>query len=360
MEALSFTNQFQALRRVSPNVEDYLQRELYRDEFRLDAEGDVTAVLKECYGLVLSELQELGIQFTLDLSELLGDWYTAHYITVVREFLEADHIKTVFNQEERLSKLEAILDQERNNDYKELFADTLDILREEEETILANIDYIVPFITSDINLHRHLSAIVKNMRDIDSTLVTPDIQRAGKYLEKIKLAREQVKLSVEQLQVDAPRFNDRIDHVQLKQLLNNYDTDKINATDLHIYARIDLDEVPEVLQAYKTKMLDIHHRRSQHHIEYYLSHKQIPSPTQILVMIAHFAEPDTPLDKVKEELQELQEKGAPVLGDIGKQMIEVYSAVIKPAKVLTNKTTGEKQVVLELSEQERQEIMNNA
>ena len=89
MFTMSIDQHFVSLRNVSDNVDDYLGRELYKEDLLVDKDcGDTFSprdILSACYGIVLEELKDFGIMFNIPDDDILADMVTCGYVYLIRK-----------------------------------------------------------------------------------------------------------------------------------------------------------------------------------------------------------------------------------------------------------------------------------
>lgn len=307
------------LRSASENVADYLDREIFRDTFEDENVIDYTIedILQECYAIVLQELVELGIKFTCDESDLLQDWYTAHTLYSLRYFFDANNFREflVANTED-ITLLQNILDSDESED---VFQQCVDVLYQQhpDDLYLKDIDYLSRDIYSSYRFKDHIKAIIEVIISNGENIIIPDVARAKRYIEKTQILRKLANETSERImsKLDDITWNKAL----VDKILRDYDLDKISPETIKIYSAIDLDEVSPYLEKTKEKKLDEHHKRSLHHIEYWLDEDKDPRPTpekeHLLVMVAHHNEPDTDAATFWQEIREMLDKGKEIFSE---------------------------------------------
>ena len=85
---------------------------------------------------------------------------------------------------------------------------------------------------------------------------------------------------------------------------------KISPTEIEIYSKIDKESIPENLKNFKEEMLDKHHLRAPHHIEYWTK-KEIVRPITLedfVLLIIHFVEVDKPIEEAINQIRNTVEE----------------------------------------------------
>lgn len=294
MLRLSIPQQFEDLRLVSDNVTDYLARELFKDTFGPDTDYTLNDILKECYAIIIQELKEFGISFSLSTDELLEDWYTAKRVYYIRKIVSAEYLRQTLVNRDEITKISSMMEDDEVD--TELFLhlhECLFPLRSNFDEFKELQDFAV-FVVSSQRFEDHLRAILEYLTDIDAPVIVPDITRAAAYIKKVQESRAAVRSAVEKIAAAMPFVYAKMDKRIIKKLLDDYDMDKISAEELRIFSLIDLDEVDENLAMYKAAMLQKHHERSPHHIEYWTAAwknpKPIPADENLVLLVAHLVD----------------------------------------------------------------------
>lgn len=306
MLRLSIPQQFEDLRLVSDTVADYLARELFKETFGSDGDYTLNDILKECYTIIIQELKEFGITFSLTTDELLEDWYTAKRVYYVRKIVAAEYLKQTLNNKEEIQKISSMLEDDEID--TEFFLHLVECLFPLRSTLVEfkELQDFAVFVISSESFEAHVRAILEYLNDIDAPVIVPDITRAAAYIKKVQESRAAVKIAVDKIAAQIPLIYAKMDKRIIKKLLDDYDMDKISAEDLRIFSLIDLDTTDESLAAYKAAMLQKHHERSPHHIEYWTAAwknpKPIPSDEHLVLLVAHLV--DSPLGNTHAILNE--------------------------------------------------------
>lgn len=314
---LSVADQLMNLRDISPTVSNYLEGELFKEDYGFY--GDFTAedVLQQCYCIIVQELAEYGIHLEANYSDLLGDWYTANHIYCLRKWISSEYqldlLKTYLDDADYLA---SILDAE-GVDPTDVLLSYLEHAKgvHPDDELVNDMDYITPWLVADERFIQHVQGLLDYLKESGTQVVVPDVERASKYITKIQQGRDYVTQAVKQvIRLEPPgTFNQR----KIDKLLRDYDLDKISPENIKIFSSIDLDEVPEFLIPFKNQQLDIHHKCSQHHIEYWTDPakdpKPIPTLENVLLLVAHHYEPGTTPADFFQEVNEMLDKAGEAL-----------------------------------------------
>lgn len=310
MDRLSLIDQFSDLRDISDNVTDYLDRELYQDSFEAGSYNS-NDILRECYTIILQELRELGIFFFSDIDDLLADWYTAKYTYFLRVLADARTIVKLCEDSNTMSKFDSFTQEE---DCSDLLANMTEYLYYKYPTEL-QYKYIVEFSDRFYCTDRfrdHLQTILKKLAQQDPAADIPNLEAASSYIKRVlclrTLAKQATDIIINELQLEG-KCNLQL----IRKILNDYDMDKISSDDLRIFSLIDNPDFTELtpqLLKLKEVMLQKHHERAVHHIEYWLKHTEIhPAKENLIVLVAHHFEPESTPDDFRKEIDEMINKG---------------------------------------------------
>lgn len=328
---LTIENQFDNLRTISTTVSEYLQSEIFKDDYGAYGDFTVNDVLQQCYTIILQELSEYGITLDTDYEDLLGDWYTANHIYLLRKWIDSScQLELLKSNPDDVSYLADICaDNEHTPD--EIYESWCTYYAEhhpQEDT--AAITYVTHWVRADQRLVQHLKALLQSLEDASTPVVIPDIQRAQRYIEKVQLARVYVEQMVSLIYQALP--DEIFDTNLVRKLIREYDLDKISPDTIKIYSTIDLDDVPVFLIPYKNEQLLIHHRRSPHHVEYWCDPAKDPQPVptkeNILLMVCHHMEPGTTPEEFKQAIDNMIDAGHAVFTPEHLSYINQYANIL--------------------------------
>lgn len=333
MQDYSIPKQLADLRDISENVADYLDRDIYDEYLGPNSDYTVEDILQECYAIILQELTEYGVTFCCEEEDLIQDWYVAHKIYELRYILDANNFREhLLRYPDDIKGINNLLDTEEGDD---IFPALIAYLGEQhpDDVRFQDVDYLAQDVVTNTRLKDHIAAIIENIEAVGADVVIPDMARAKRYLAKTQelrtLAREAVNKITSQLTaIDW-------DRPVLEKLLADYDLDKIAPDTLKIYSVIDLEpEVSPLLVDVRTKMLDEHHKRSLHHIEYWLDKakdpRPIPTKENLALLVAHHNEPGTTSSTFWKEIREMLEKGEQLFSEDEKRSIVQMAECVFP------------------------------
>ena len=294
MLRLSATEQLQDLREISETVADYLDRELFK--LTLGNEGDYTVndILRECYCIIIQELREFGIYFSISTDELLDDWYTAKKIYFVRKIVAADYLKQNLTDPKELDRISALLENDEiDTDFFLVMFESLYPARSVREEFKELYDFAT-FVVADERFEAHVKAVMEFLTEMGTSVEIPDVTRMTKYINKVMASRKAVEAAVTAIAAKVPFVYAQMDKKLLKKLLSDYDRDKISSEDIGVFSFIDMGELDESLHSYRDAMLLKHHERSPHHIEYWTAAWKMPRPVptneNLMMLVAHLVD----------------------------------------------------------------------
>lgn len=329
MFRMSPREQFEDLRNISENVLDYLTRELYKETSGEENDYDINEILRDCYTILLEEIKDLGISFYISDDEILEDFYTAKHLYYLKLFLDKEYLKNHLT-EEHVDYIETLL-QDASED--ELFMAIYEHLSQSMHNFEFNmLDYLIPYIANTDKFALYIKDVVNYIRNIDTYSEPPaNITRMKQYIEKIMLLRKYATDTVHTILEKLP--NEVWNKKKIDKLLRDYDKDKLTPEDIKIYSFVDLGNVNLSLESYKNKMMFIHHSRSPHHIEYWMSdnNKDIPfTKENALLLVAHHNEPDTSPADFWKEIDHLLEFGKRIFTSEQLMWMNKYAEAVYP------------------------------
>lgn len=326
MLRLTLREQFEDLYTISPIVAQYCDSEAYQETFGAYGEYTANTVLQDCYMIILEELEDCGIFFTESADMLLGDWYNAYHVYILRYLIDEDNIiNWIKLHPESKTKLEVFLDGDEDPlvDYLDYLINTYP-----NDEYIKELPYIFNEVYSTEDFSIYMKRILKKINDSEVTEFM-DQHRVDKYIEKIKIGRILVDKTVTVLWNHLFEYHSKLDLELIRILLKNYDLDKLTPNEINTFAHIDLEpNIPETLNELKEQALDRHHKRSLHHIEYWLHNNFHPTDSHVLLLVAHFVEPDTTKEEFDREINDLKYKGRNIFTSEQQDFIDVCENIL--------------------------------
>ena len=109
IDASHYTPQYQLdqMRELSPAVDTYLAQELFKEDFGA-YDYTISDIVNNCYEIIIDELIDLGIKFSVTRSELLQDYFTAYNLITLKKVIDKRYLKVWLNgiSQEKLELLE--------------------------------------------------------------------------------------------------------------------------------------------------------------------------------------------------------------------------------------------------------------
>ena len=325
---------FTSLRDISPTVDDYLARELYKADFTEDGEiidpYSAKDLLGICYSIILDELRAIGVYFSVDLDTLVQDIYTCGYVYLIRKFVDRPYFAKLLQATETKEAVAKYLD---TDDQKiNLLEDLVNIINiKAHDYELSEISYIVQQTYTSQVFTDYIKSILASMEDPNAIIVN-DVSAEERYTKHIATLRH-LAYRYTHTAIDLLNLHGQVDMQKVNKLLRDYDRDKILPDTISMYALIDKDDVPVSLYATKKKYMDIHHQNSPHHAEYWLTDnptKQRFTLDNLILLVVHHIEPDTSPEEFKEEVDKMLSQLSSVLSDQYKQIANRIVEVLQP------------------------------
>ena len=325
---------FSLLRDISPTVDDYLARELYKLDYAEDGELVDTYSAKDilglCYSIIIDELRSIGVHIAMDTDTLIQDIYTCGYVYLIRKFVDKPYFAKLLqatDTKEAVSKYLDTEDQKLN-----LLEDLVNIVNiKAHDYELSEMSYILQNTYTTQTFVEYIKNIVSAIEDPDAIIVQ-DVSIEEKYTEHIATLRH-LAYRYTYTTIDLLNLHDQVDMAKIAKLLKDYDRDKILPDTIVIYSIIDKDNVPANLYATKKKYMDIHHSNSPHHAEYWLTDnptKQRFTIDNLILLVVHHIEPDTSPEEFKEEVDSMLQQLSSILSDNYKQLANKMVKELQP------------------------------
>lgn len=317
------------LRALSSRTEDYVCNQLYVSKYGQDEVKD-SDILLDCYELIIEELEDLGIKFWDTQNSMLGDWFSARFIYYFRKVFDEETLTTLMLQNKSiLPQIEAIINSDEADDSNiHLVLEVLDSTFKDHPDIVMCIDRQDTVISTS-RFNDHLASIIHTVNHLAQPTID-DVSVVANYIKQIQLGRNLVKVAVDKL-LKCPEVLEGsvvIDNPMLTQLIEMYDMDKVQPTEIIYYANLDIpdDKLDPAFKNIKQQYMDKHHTRSPHHIEYWVTHtdKQLTA-TYLLVLVAHHYTTYINPPEFVEALSTMKKTGAPILTDEHNRIIDIFS-----------------------------------
>lgn len=301
MYSLSMVEHFDNLRSISATVKEYLATKQYMLDLGPD---DYTpkGILFNCYDILVDELREIGITIGFPYE---GDLLLSGYVYLVMKYIE--DIPQLLT-EETANRIETCLnDTEPSMD---MFATIREIINSKKYEHV-ELDYVINEIYNSDKFISFMKEQLAIYRENKEYLFSFEINRATRYLAKIRTLREYAKkytkLVVEKV------FNNKVNKAIIVKLLSEYDLDKISPENINIYSVVDNTTVPPSICKFAKQKMHEHHERAAHHIEYWIDPNKYPrpllTPENLILLVVHHVEPDKTEREFVCDIEDMIERG---------------------------------------------------
>lgn len=333
------------LRDISTQVENYLVGEQYLSNY--GPIGTTTDnILGDCYGIVMEELQQMGIVFWDTENSILADWWIARIVYHLRYLFDKNNFFRLLDRHRLvIPAIETIVTSAEGDDSNLLLIlETLYHIFPENEHIYHCFTYS-DYVISNTEFDQHVLAILDRLKR-SPELTIDDPQLVKDYILKISAGREQAAKAIATLKpylasasTGSPvldsvfaRLTDNLreaiqigfDWDQINRWVTSYDLDKIRPSEIQIFTLVDRDNVRPELEKLATEYMDMHHKRSPHHVEYWLyriTDCEVPKEA-ILLLVAHHYEDTKSWTKFKADIDTMLTTGQPVFTNQDLELID--------------------------------------
>lgn len=306
----------QELSGISDTVAQYLDNQYYKSELVAEDDASYQSILLQCYTIILQELQELGIELVVPYDNALESYYLGDGFTALYQLLNADYLTRLFTTYQGYKlPIQAIFEgdtdialEDMEEDYIHSFLVQYKIMNK-DDPLLEKIDRITDLIISNYLLKEHILAILDNSVP-SSEISSDDTELMVQYVNKIVTGQQMFSDIVHFLINNDPTLNKDY----LEQAIRLYDFEKITGVDVKKYcwAVMSKDaELSEQEKRIKTQILFEHERNQTHHIEYYMTTKNIPTRENLVELISHHVEPESTQEQYTKDFQEMITKAEP-------------------------------------------------
>ena len=298
------------LQSISPIVNDFIINEKYIHSDVEEGEINVNHIISQCYSLLISELRELGIVFSCDADEIIGDWHTARVVKYLRKHFDAS---TIFNflvglTEQQYDEFKSILDivetEPLGNEI--LLANITNYMRdvyphsEDWNVIRSNLDRI----HSTHMLYEHLDAIIEDIeiRGIRSNIPEVDFDLLVKYTNKLAKHCENVEKAI----ITIMKWDKSLNRTELFDRIEKHDKDLTYIDSMYVLAKISIEpkELPKEMIKKAKDIVTTHKRTNRHHPESFINNNFIDITREDLVeMVADMYDPTSSKEVIMNKLE---------------------------------------------------------
>lgn len=151
------------LREISPTICDYLDREQYRGSYENVYEFDSLMKVNMVLPILIKELQQLGISFSLAQEDILTDVNYVDACCALREFFDKDNFyQVVFHKPTLVKKIQTLFQSQdiRVAQYASHILDLCMESRSGDQVQIKRIEAIQDHLETDSNFVDHISAVI--------------------------------------------------------------------------------------------------------------------------------------------------------------------------------------------------------
>lgn len=295
-------DKIQELSGVSDLIAQYIDAQLYRMEFDTEDQIGPQDLMIKCYGILLGELKQLGIDLIVDFDEALASIYQADGYVALYQLLNIDYLKSLFTlYTDAQDMIRNVFDTDDSDndietDESTFLSDFLIAYRQfnPQDELLQKIERIEDTVVSSVLFKKHIEAILEDCIP-QSSISSDNIGEISKYIEKIVEGRNLFAHVIRMVL----KFDSSLNLKYLSHAAQLYDLEKVTGTDIakYCWAVMSNDStLSEQEKKLKAKILDTHTRNQTHHIEYYIYNQIKPTKENLVELTAHHIEPDSTRD----------------------------------------------------------------
>lgn len=268
------------LQQVSVTVDEYISEQQYLVNTSVDT-IDEEGILTQCYCIIIDELKDRGIEFHIELDQLLSSWYEAERIYHLYCFTELEQqVKICIAHTNLIPKLLEVID---NSIDEDILSDWFIIV----EPYIQQNRHRMP--VQSILEYTHTTEIFKQLlatvyKKVEHAIYdyTQPMDAITSYIKEMNSGRIDAAYALKILEVNnlLSSLND-IQNKIIHKSIKYYDMAKLEVDAISEYAwaysvQDKVDELSEELKQKYEQLEYDHHSSTDHHIEYYIVHKDVP------------------------------------------------------------------------------------
>lgn len=265
---------------VSPTVQAYIENE----EYNADVEDTImapTTILLSCYRILKDELEELGILF-LDPDRMLSNFYSADVLYHLRKIFSFPELYPMLKEEKHRALMESFLEDDRNT--VDQWIEYLYEMDHDKDTFLLEEAVLETELTARFN--DHIQAIFNYIDEFDKYKQPDleDIEATTKFVMKASETKTLLTSLLQKIKIMLPKNT----YAEVEQRIVLYDDDKFRPDVINIYAMQYSENSLDVDNKLYNRAQDLHHLRTKHHIEYWISRKEsgeLPTQTDLVELL---------------------------------------------------------------------------
>ena len=301
----------QSMSAVSYLVSQYLAAQLYRPDYEREDDVDIHDLTLKCYGIIIGELKEQGVDLVVDWDTALSNGYEADGFVALYTLLHIDYLKNFFitypDIQDSVRYIFETTDTLNKEELDETFylESFLDIYKKynSNDTLLEKIERIEDKVISSYLFKKHILTILDNA--VPTTdLSLENISLVSKYVNKIYKGQQIFKNVVEYITTQISS----LDKNKLHQAVLLYDLEKVTGQDIVKYAwavMTDTTTLSDKEKDIQKKIIETHTRHQTHHIEYYLANLIRPTNENIVELVSHHVEEESTKESFFNDIKEM-------------------------------------------------------
>lgn len=307
----AYSNQLIArCRALSPGIDAYFSEERYREE--LDPEDEITPqyLVDAAISLVMDKLRDIGIISNFSVGEILDNAFDMEVMFYLASKFDANNYYNLLScfDDKEMSEYTAMLE---NISYPEDYLFDLSDYFNQLFPLDVGWEYIsrstdrwgstMDFVTHIANIQLKIEV---NRDSVKAPVGDTDVAIVKRFIEVMDERDKKVKIYVDYL---LEKYGKYLNADKLRNMVRKYDREKLESDKILLFAKWNALPEEEKLRIGTPTFLNNHHLHTNHHIEYWETHKGIDLTPEIAVMIVISLVLDNlPASKMNEELRRYQ------------------------------------------------------
>lgn len=317
MAMIEYDRLINRMKAVSPGVTSYIDNKLYLPpsiqediENGIIKEDQITdisdeQIIAECYDIILIELRESGIIFHCDYDEVMGDFYNAENLIILRELFQLhEFINRIKDHDKLFDSLKDRVEEEEH--FEELITHILDEMVHYyplDEELNRLYEWCWDRLHNDFEFFVTIKDVISNMEKI-ITMTDEILSDSSKLIEYVQEIRSNIQpvldkiLTIPNLPIDPDKLNNRVEQMNMNML-----SDSASLVDFTWWFKYK-DNQEELDKEDKERWIDIgkqHRTNSDHHWEYYIQNDDPVGITEIILLLFGMIELDPMCNKTMQK-----------------------------------------------------------
>lgn len=288
---------------VSEEVNEYINTQQYLCDVPNNDSLEEEGILTNCYRILIEELERKGIVFHEEVDEILASTSESERIYHLYCWIDPKHqIEMCKAHNELIEQLDNILNNDENEDDLIVsWAKCVSPIVKDNDPHFNYIPRILDYVHTTDNFKDMLNYVYTAVENSLLEIKQPMDVIAG-YIESMRLGQEQAKKAFNVLTSHwNSNFLIKIKADKLMKYLDRYDLEKLQPPYINDFAWAwtidehccfngeqapDYEDLPDDLKKKHDELDKEHHTTTDHHIEYYLAHPDIPIDYKALILLA--------------------------------------------------------------------------